>query len=73
MFSQDGTIFFSREDNMSVGTILLLVLFIAAHFLMHRGHGGHGGHSRHAAHGGRQPAPVRNDARNDGDCRHGNG
>lgn len=40
---------------MSIGTILLLALFVAAHLLMHRRHGHHRGH------GGPHPARARSE------------
>ncbi len=36
---------------MSVGTILLILLFIAAHLVMHRGNGGHAQHASAATPG----------------------
>lgn len=40
---------------------ILLVAFVALHFVMHMGHGGHGGHGGcgggHSSHRKRQPSP----------------
>jgi hypothetical protein len=58
------------EDPMSIGTILLIVLFVAAHLLMHRGHGGHGGHAGHER---RRRAEAEVGTETGQDHRHSNG
>ena len=56
---------------MSIGTILLIVLFVAAHLLIHRGHGSHGKHAGHEGRRRRAEAEVGTETGQD--HRHSNG